>query len=84
MCTRNIFSLMPLSILVPSDSFRTWDVFNGKNAVETLQHSHDVLAVAFRPDGKQLAASTLDGTVTFWNPQEGDMQVRVVEIRVAR
>eukprot|EP00798_Chlamydomonas_sp_ICE-L_P014256 gene14256-20229_t len=53
---------------------RTWDVFNGKSAIEIFQHSHDVLALGFRPDGKQLAASTLDGTITFWNPQEGEMQ----------
>jgi periodic tryptophan protein 2 len=50
-------------------------VFNGKGALDTLQHSHDVLALALRPDGKQLAVSTLDGSMTLWDPQEGQMQV---------
>uniref|UniRef100_A0A7R9V1J8 Small-subunit processome Utp12 domain-containing protein n=1 Tax=Chlamydomonas euryale TaxID=1486919 RepID=A0A7R9V1J8_9CHLO len=49
---------------------RTWDVYNGKGAMDTLQHTHDALAVAFRPDGKQLAVSTLDGCITLWDPQE--------------
>eukprot|EP00955_Chlamydomonas_euryale_P057114 356666-Chlamydomonas_euryale.AAC.7 len=37
--------------------------------MDTLQHTHDALAVAFRPDGKQLAVSTLDGCITLWDPQ---------------
>ena len=31
-------------------------MFSGKGSVEVLQHNHDVLAVAFRPDGKQVRA----------------------------
>ena len=50
-------------------------MYNGKGALDTLQHTHDVLALALRPDGKQLAVSTLDGTLTLWDPQEGQMQV---------
>ena len=50
-------------------------MFNGKGALDTLQHTHDVLALALRPDGKQLTVSTLDGMMTLWDPQEGQMQV---------
>ena len=50
-------------------------MYNGNGALDTLPHSHDVLALAFRPDGKQLVSSTLDGTLTFWDPQEGKIQV---------
>lgn len=39
--------------------------------METFQHNHDVLTVAFRPDGKQLASSTLDGQIHFWDTIEG-------------
>eukprot|EP00798_Chlamydomonas_sp_ICE-L_P014242 gene14242-20214_t len=56
---------------------RTWDVFNGKSAIENLSNNSATKwpwPLGFRPDGKQLAASTLDGTITFWNPQEGEMQ----------
>lgn len=50
---------------------RTWDVYDGKSQLEVLQHSHDVLALAWRSDGKQLASSTLDGQIYFWNAQVG-------------
>jgi WD40 repeat protein len=46
--------------------------------MDTLQHSHDVLAVAFRPDGKQLAVSTLDGVISLWDPQEAEAQVKMI------
>lgn len=50
---------------------RLWDVFDGKGAVETFSHTHDVLTVAYRPDGRQLACSTLDGQIYFWDPIDG-------------
>ncbi|KAF8406971.1 hypothetical protein HHK36_006092 [Tetracentron sinense] len=50
---------------------RLWDVFEGKGAVETFPHTHDVLTVVYRPDGKQLACSTLDGQIHFWDPIDG-------------
>ena len=43
--------------------------------MDLLQHDHDVLAVAFRPDGKLLASSTLDAAILFWDPAEGELQV---------
>ena len=43
--------------------------------IEVLPHAHDVLAVAFRPDGKQLACATLDGQLHMWDPLEGELQV---------
>lgn len=49
---------------------KLWDVFEGKGNVETLTHTHDVLTVVYRPDGKQLACSTLDGHIHFWDPIE--------------
>lgn len=39
--------------------------------VETFPHAHDVLTVVYRPDGKQLACSTLDGQIHFWDPIDG-------------
>ncbi len=47
----------------------------GKGGVETLQHSHDVLALAYRPDGKLLASATLDGQIYLWDPQEAQLLV---------
>jgi len=45
---------------------RLWDIFATGSAPEVLRHSTDVLAIAFRPDGKELAAATLDGNIHFW------------------
>jgi len=49
--------------------------------MEVLQHNHDVLAIAFRPDGKLLASSTLDGQIYFWNPQDAVVEVRTYSQR---
>ncbi|CAN0350409.1 unnamed protein product, partial [Discosporangium mesarthrocarpum] len=34
----------------------------------------DVLAVAFRPDGRQLCCSCLNGTLQLWGSEDGDLQ----------
>ena len=40
-----------------------------------LQHNHDVLALAFRPNGTLLATATLDGQIYLWNPQDAIIEV---------
>ncbi|OBZ67291.1 Periodic tryptophan protein 2 [Grifola frondosa] len=59
---------------------RVWNVFGRSRAVEPFQLSADVLAVAFRPDGKELAAATLDGQVMFFDVAEGK-QTNVIDGR---
>lgn len=54
-------------------SVRIWDVFDGKGGLETFSHTHDVLTVAYRPDGRQLASTTLDGQIHLWDPIEGQL-----------
>jgi periodic tryptophan protein 2 len=49
---------------------RIWNVFGRSRAVEPFSLTSDVLALAFRPDGKELAVSTLDGQITFFDVQE--------------
>ncbi|KAJ7269818.1 quinon protein alcohol dehydrogenase-like superfamily [Mycena rebaudengoi] len=53
----------------------SWD-----RTVRVWSLSSDVLAVTFRPDGKELAASTLDGQITFFDVDEGK-QTNVIEGR---
>ncbi|XP_019384573.1 PREDICTED: periodic tryptophan protein 2 homolog [Crocodylus porosus] len=48
---------------------RLWDMFDSWRSKETLTLNSDVLAVAFRPDGKELAVAALDGQITFWDPE---------------
>lgn len=52
---------------------RTWDVFGRGRFTETFNHNSDVLAVAYRPDGQEICATTLDGQISFWNPNDGKM-----------
>ncbi len=49
------------------------DIFNRSHDMETLQLNSDALALAFRPDGQELAASTLDGQVSFFEVDEGKL-----------
>ncbi|OWF52888.1 periodic tryptophan protein 2 homolog [Mizuhopecten yessoensis] len=49
-------------------SVKLWDVFENKGVKETLQFNSDVLAVAFRPDGGEVAVANLNAQITFWNP----------------
>jgi periodic tryptophan protein 2 len=53
---------------------RIWTVFDRTQTSEPLQLQADVLDIAFRPDSKQLAVSTLDGQLTFWSVSEAQQQ----------
>ena len=59
---------------------RVWSIFGRSGAVEPFSLSSDVLAIAFRPDGKEVAVSTLDGQITFFNIQDSK-QTNVIEGR---
>ena len=56
---------------------RIWSIFGRTQSSEPLQLQADVLHVAFRPDSKQLAVSTLDGQLTFWSVSEASHEVGV-------
>ncbi|EXJ60467.1 hypothetical protein A1O7_04620 [Cladophialophora yegresii CBS 114405] len=48
-------------------TIRIWSVFDRSQTSESLQLMSDLLCIAIRPDSAQIAASTLDGSITFWN-----------------
>ncbi|KAG1823502.1 WD repeat protein [Suillus subaureus] len=52
-------------------TIRIWSIFGRSRAVEPLALSSDVLSIAFRPDGVELGASTLDGQITFFDVRSG-------------
>lgn len=64
--------LLTLSALVGTrqhcrdGTVRLWDIFTTGATPDVLRHNADVLAIAFRPDGKELATATLDGNIHFW------------------
>ncbi|KAJ5919972.1 hypothetical protein N7454_009807 [Penicillium verhagenii] len=53
---------------------RIWSIFGRTQTSEPLQLMSDVLSVAFRPDGQQVAASTLDGQLSFWSVDDAVQQ----------
>lgn len=55
-------------------SVRIWSVFARTQTSEALQLQADVLDIAFRPDSKQIAVSTLDGQLTFWTVSEAEQE----------
>ncbi|KAJ3340014.1 hypothetical protein HDU93_007563 [Gonapodya sp. JEL0774] len=52
---------------------RVWEIF-GRKAGQTEMMGQEggssVLAVTWRPDGQEVALSTLDGMISFWDPDE--------------
>ncbi|KAJ3293421.1 hypothetical protein HDU79_000365 [Rhizoclosmatium sp. JEL0117] len=75
-------SFSPAEGLLVSGSWdrtmRTWSVFNRDSVSEPFEHGSEVLALAYRPDGKQVAVAGLDGQVTIWDV-EMKKQVGVIE-----
>ncbi|KAG4305381.1 hypothetical protein PORY_000937 [Pneumocystis oryctolagi] len=57
---------------------RSWEIFSRNQFIESFQLQSDVLDVAFRPDGKCVCISTLDGQLTFWDLSTGS-QVNVID-----
>ncbi|KAJ3236838.1 hypothetical protein HDU81_010303 [Chytriomyces hyalinus] len=48
-------------------SLRTWNVFSRDSASEPFEHGAEILALAYRGDGKEVAVATLDGQITIWD-----------------
>lgn len=56
---------------------RIWSIFGRTQTSEPLQLQADVLDVAFRPDSKQIAVSTLDGQLTFWSVSDASQRAGI-------
>lgn len=55
---------------------RLWNLETGEAAGTLKGHTHQVTGVSFNPQVKQLASTSLDGTLRLW-PLEGDAEVKV-------
>ncbi|XP_038138082.1 PWP2 small subunit processome component [Cyprinodon tularosa] len=66
-------SFSPVQSVLASASWdrtvRLWDMLDSWQVKETLPLTSDGLCVTYRPDGQQLAVATLNGEISFWNPQ---------------
>ncbi|KAI9208513.1 quinon protein alcohol dehydrogenase-like superfamily [Polychytrium aggregatum] len=56
---------------------RVWDVFGRDISPESYDHQSEVLAVAYRPDGKEVAATTLDGQISFWEVENAKLKYTI-------
>ena len=54
-------------------SVRLWGIFGRARQTEPITLSAEATALAFRPDGKEVCASTLDGQLTFIDVEEGQV-----------
>lgn len=61
-------------------TLRLWNVYSRARTVEPFQLNSDCLALAYRPDGREVAVSTLDGQITFFDTKEGK-QTNVIDGR---
>lgn len=52
---------------------RLWDMYERKGSCEVLEHSKEVLDVAFRPDGKEFAVCTTSGEIVFWDAEKASI-----------
>nr|XP_023648696.1 periodic tryptophan protein 2 homolog [Paramormyrops kingsleyae] len=57
---------------------KLWDMMDSWQTKETLRLTADGLAVTYRPDGQELAVATLDGEISFWNPQTASQTGSIV------
>lgn len=67
----------PVSNLLISTSWdftiRIWNLFEGSKCMrDTITLAHEVITVAFRPDGNQFAASLSNGQIVTFNPHTSD------------
>uniref|UniRef100_T2MD28 Periodic tryptophan protein 2 homolog n=1 Tax=Hydra vulgaris TaxID=6087 RepID=T2MD28_HYDVU len=62
----------PIKAMLVSGSWdntvRLWNVYDQTSPKETITIGSNVTAIAFRPDGYEIAVSALDGEIKFWQP----------------
>ena len=51
-------------------TLKMWEVYKN-NCLDTMEHGCDVLALCFRPDGKQLATAITSGNLVVWDAEAG-------------
>ena len=59
---------------------RTWSLFEGSKCTrEIINVGSDATSIAFRPDGNQFAVSTINGNISFFDPNTGEMNGVAIE-----
>ncbi|MDQ2692660.1 MAG: hypothetical protein M3Y68_11545, partial [Chloroflexota bacterium] len=70
--------LAALSFGVSSgNAVKLWDSTTGQDLLTLIGHTDWIAGLAFSPDGKQLASTSLDGTIRIWSLSPGEETVTV-------
>lgn len=56
---------------------RLWNFFGRTALSEPMQLMSEVLCVTFRPDGKYIAVSSMDGILSVWNVKSGMQEAEI-------
>jgi WD40 repeat protein/transcriptional regulator with XRE-family HTH domain len=59
------------------NAIKLWDVSTGQELITMIGHTDWIGGLAFSPDGKRLASTSLDGTVRIWSLAPGQEIVTV-------
>ncbi len=60
-----------LAVATKGNGLSLWKIADGKKLSDIKGHTGDVLAMAFSPDGKKLATSSVDQHLRVWNVSDG-------------
>lgn len=63
---------------VSGNAIKLWDAVSGRELLTLAGHSGWVMGLAFSPDGRMLASTSLDGTVKMWSVAPGNETVTVL------
>jgi WD40 repeat protein len=69
--------LAGLGTSTTGNAVKLWDAATGKELLTLNGHTGWVMGVAFSPDGKRLASTSLDGTVRIWSLTPGQEALTV-------
>jgi WD40 repeat protein len=56
---------------ISGNNIKLWDAASGRELMTLIGHTGWVMGLAFSPDGKSLASTSLDGTVRIWSLSPG-------------
>ena len=59
------------------NAIKVWDAATGQELLTLIGHTDWIMGLVFSPDGKQLASTSLDGTVRIWSLSPGEEIIAV-------